>query len=131
MMMDSRKHWEEHWRWLTKAGHRYNTKEYLQFCAGELMLYLPEQAREILELGCGDGVLYEFMKDRFASYFGLDFSMSMLSKFRSREKGLRIIQADASNIPFRPKPTFDFVFCNGLFQYLDREMILSNFRQIH
>jgi len=44
----------------------------------------PEFGGEVLDLGCGTGRVYEFIRNRCASYDGVDLSESMLQVFRKK-----------------------------------------------
>jgi ubiquinone/menaquinone biosynthesis C-methylase UbiE len=62
------------------------------------------EGREVLEVGCGTGLLLERIA-RFASRaHGVDLSPGMLA--RARERGLDVTEASATRLPF-PDATFD------------------------
>ncbi len=65
------------------------------------MIDTPLKGR-ILDLGCGTGLLAEFLQDRI---FGIDISFSMLYKAQTKEI---VVQGDMDFLPFRDS-AFDAV----------------------
>jgi ubiquinone/menaquinone biosynthesis C-methylase UbiE len=60
--------------------------------------------REVLEVGCGTGLMLTRMAPIARRVTGVDLSAGMLEK--ARERGLNVIQADACDLPF-PDASFD------------------------
>src|SRR5438874_338895 len=108
-MKDFSLFWRRYWSKMNNAGHRYNTEDWLYFYANELLLYCPEKPVHVLELGCGSGVLYKFLKQNFVSYTGIDFSLAMISIFKNTWPDANLICADVSDIPINKKK-YDFIF---------------------
>jgi ubiquinone/menaquinone biosynthesis C-methylase UbiE len=63
--------------------------------------------RDILEAGCGTGLLLEEAARVGRTVVGLDLSRGMLSQARAR--GLRVVQGSITNIPL-PSESFDLVY---------------------
>lgn len=62
------------------------------------------QGRDVLEVGCGTGLIMSRMAPIAKSVVGIDLSGEMLAKASAR--GLAVVQASALNLPF-PDNTFD------------------------
>ena len=69
--------------------------EFLRFCT--------DGSQKLLEVGCGTGEILQY----FPKATGIDFSAGMVA--RAKEKGLKVKQADATNLPF-PDKSFDFAY---------------------
>jgi SAM-dependent methyltransferase len=123
-------YWEDHWRQAESGEHRYTTEEWLRFYANEILLYCPAQPVRALELGCGSGQLYGYLKPRFASYIGVDFSEKLMEKFRAQWNDVHLLRGDMTQLPLKDVK-FDFIFSNAVWQYLDRDMIRSNLEQVY
>jgi ubiquinone/menaquinone biosynthesis C-methylase UbiE len=79
-----------------------------------------EGDRLILDVGCGTGILFDYIADEAHGIVGLDFSKKCLlqAKDRTRNKSLRdvqLIQADADNMPFHAE-VFNAVFAMTILQ---------------
>ena len=64
---------------------------------------------KILDLGCGNGRLFEFLKDKNVDYFGVDFSEKLIEIAKKRFPEAKFQVADALNLPFSEN-TFDKVY---------------------
>ncbi|MGZ6109612.1 MAG: class I SAM-dependent methyltransferase [Gemmatimonadaceae bacterium] len=64
-----------------------------------------------LDVCCGQGNVSEAMKSRGCDVSGLDFSPAMLQMARQRVTGVRFLEADAQDLPFRDDE-FDVVVSN-------------------
>ncbi|THD77683.1 MAG: class I SAM-dependent methyltransferase [Phenylobacterium sp.] len=128
---DARSYWSD----ATDPGHRHSDPWWLEFYAHELLLYFPETPGRTLELGCGSGTLYPYLKDRCTEYVGVDFSASMLEEFRGRGHDLELICADAADLNVgagRLQPgSFDFIFSNQVCQFFDRDALDRHLASIH
>jgi ubiquinone/menaquinone biosynthesis C-methylase UbiE len=56
------------------------------------------EGRDVLEVGCGTGLIMERLKEFSRSVVGVDLSAGMLEK--ARERGLTVHQGDATALPF-------------------------------
>ncbi len=65
------------------------------------------RGRRVLEAGCGTGLILREIRPAAESAVGLDLSAAMLS--RARRRGLPVVQASLTKIPF-PSDHFDLVF---------------------
>ncbi|MFH0869301.1 MAG: class I SAM-dependent methyltransferase [archaeon] len=68
---------------------------------------------KIIDLGCGTGLLADFLKPR--QLFGCDISFEMLKK--AKERGMIVVQADLDTLPFK-KETFNSVVSFTVLQNL-------------
>ena len=82
---------------------------------------VSEVKGNVLDLGCGSGILEQYMKtedDRLI--FAFDFSVKLLTKAKqklARRADLFLVCGDAERLPFRDE-IFDFCFSFTLFQNL-------------
>ncbi|MGH6892266.1 MAG: class I SAM-dependent methyltransferase [Dongiaceae bacterium] len=83
---------------------------------GEL-LNLPTGA-DVLDIGCGTGNYTTALGERGCEMLGLDRSGLMLRTARAKAPGLRLIGADASNLPFRNR-AFDGAICTLAIHHFD------------
>lgn len=77
-----------------------------------------DQARAVLEVGCGTGVIAkELARLSPACVVGLDLDAGMLVFARKRENDVIYVQGDAHALPF-PDGCFDVVVCHYLLLWL-------------
>ena len=129
-MSEGTSRWHRYWSALDSPQHRYDDQEWFRFSADELLMYCPRAGVGALELGCGSGELYPFLQQRFTRYVGSDFSAAMLGRFRSRAPEVSLICANATELPLR-RVEFDFIFSNGVCQYLTPSDLARNLEQVH
>lgn len=74
----------------------------------------------ILDLGCGEGILCERMRETEYSHFlGIDFSSVSIKKASNLKlKNVEFLCADIHK--FRPKQKFDVIIFNEVFYYINR-----------
>lgn len=85
--------------------------------------------RRVLELGCGDGQLYDHMHLDGVEYWGVDFREAQIDAFRVRHPELRLFAADAAS--FRADERFDLIFSVSLLHYLDASMVRQHLANAH
>lgn len=125
--------WHRFWADKTTPLHHRDTPEYYSSYAQELRVLFGDRApRSVLEIGCGNGALYQFLGfHRAAVYKGVDFSASMLAEFARHHPRAVLVWADGHT--FRDSSVYDLVFANGVVQYFDRPMVrefLANARSM-
>jgi trans-aconitate methyltransferase len=81
---------------------------------GVVQLLAPQAGETILDLGCGDGALTERIAASGALVTGIDASATMLAA--ARERGLHVLQRDATALGFREE--FDAVFSNAALHWI-------------
>lgn len=77
-----------------------------------------DQNTALLDLGCGTGLLFDYVAGETRFLVGVDLSRQMLKEARRKTKQCKralLIRADADRLPFR-KLTFDMVFALTLMQ---------------
>jgi trans-aconitate methyltransferase len=85
--------------------------------AGEVLSWLaPRSGERILDLGCGDGVLTEELKNKGCRVIGVDASAAMIAAARARGLDARLI--DAQELTFDAQ--FDAVFSNAALHWMTR-----------
>lgn len=103
---------EWHAWYSTQAGWTRQTRLWLYRQAG------LGQARAVLEVGCGTGVIAgELARLSSARVVGLDLDTTMLAFARRRGDGVTYVQGDAHALPF-PDGAFDAVVCHYLLLWL-------------
>ncbi|MCM8787046.1 MAG: methyltransferase domain-containing protein [Candidatus Omnitrophica bacterium] len=75
---------------------------------------------KILEIGCGEGLFLKKFKNDFNRIVGIDISFEQLKKAKESHKELRLIRADASDVPFKDS-VFDIVICINFFLNIPSE----------
>ncbi|MFN2270783.1 MAG: class I SAM-dependent methyltransferase [Anaerolineae bacterium] len=79
------------------------------------------RAKDILEVGCGTGVIAEGLAQLRPAVVGLDIDPAMLNFARRREGRVVYVQGDAHALPF-PDGAFDAVVCHYLLLWLAEPM---------
>lgn len=86
------------------------------------------KGKNILDLGCGPGVLLEDLKKERGRVCGIDISSSAVSFCKSR--GLDVKKADASKSPFKRKK-FDGILAIDLLEHVENEdRLLKGVRKV-
>jgi len=80
----------------------------------------------ILDLGCGNGRLYEMFKDKIVGYCGIDISEKLIEIAKSRYPGVRFRVGDALNLPFSDN-IFDRVFGIAIFHHIPSKELRLQF----
>jgi ubiquinone/menaquinone biosynthesis C-methylase UbiE len=104
-ILDNRSYYDEFARWYE----RERSQGYHQML-DDLELELVRrygEGRRILEAGCGTGLLLGRAADFAAYAAGVDLSGGMLA--RARERGLKVVQASITDLPFADA-SFDLVY---------------------
>ncbi len=74
----------------------------------ELDILLPlAENRDILEVGCGTGLIMRGLEDTAKSMVGLDISPGMLEE--ARRRGFNVVEGNAEELPFEDE-SFDLVY---------------------
>jgi ubiquinone/menaquinone biosynthesis C-methylase UbiE len=79
------------------------------------------RAKDVLEVGCGTGVIAEDLAQLGPTTVGLDIDLAMLNFARQQEGRVVYIQGDAHALPF-PDGAFDAVVCHYLLLWLAEPM---------
>jgi ubiquinone/menaquinone biosynthesis C-methylase UbiE len=78
--------------------------------------YVAEEEK-VLDVGCGNGRLYELLKEKTIDYQGVDFSEKLIEIAKKRYPQFKFQVADAFNLPF-PASFFDKVFSVAVFHHI-------------
>ena len=71
------------------------------------LLHRYVRGKDVLEVGCGTGLVMHRVAERARSVSGIDISSGMLRQ--ARQRGLEVVQADATALPFASE-AFDVVY---------------------
>ena len=77
-----------------------------------------EKSAFVLDVGCGTGILFDYITEKVETVIGMDISKKILLQARKRAKNFQnahLILADADNIPLKEK-TFTHAFGITLLQ---------------
>ncbi len=116
------KHWERFWGQQTTPLYRHKGDEWRELYANEInsiLASLGYTGGAVLETGCGDGSLFEYLAIDKAAYLGTDLSESMLAVFRSRHPGVSLLCTDAAR--YTENRQFSLIFSNQVIQYFSRD----------
>ncbi len=100
----------------------------------EILELMPE-ACDILDLGCGTGILTMLLADKAKRVYGLDIIYRSLKVARDKGKGkkefmsIEFVNADAENIPFKDD-AFDVVTASYLPKYVNAKLLISECKRI-
>ena len=88
----------------------------------------------LLEIGCGNGRMTEFIAPHFETVIGVDISGEMIRQGVERLKGIEnvyLFETDGESFPV-PDDTMDVVFSYIVFQHFKtKEMVLKNFKEAY
>ena len=76
----------------------------------------------ILDLGCGNGRMYDFLKQKEVNYLGVDNNSNLLECARNNFPEARFQLDDMSDMHF-PQEAFDNVFCIAAFHHIPGKKI--------
>jgi len=108
----NKKDWEEIAKEFSQT--RYN----LWFEFKDFEKYLNKKDK-VLDLGCGNGRFYEFLKSRAGEYVGLDQSKALISLAQQRFPGANFIIGDALNLETKfSKNEFEIIFSIAFLHHL-------------
>jgi amino acid adenylation domain-containing protein len=103
-------------------------RQWVNDTVDSITAYKPE---DVLEVGCGSGLLLFRVAGSCRSYFGTDFSANAIESLRPvlKERGLHnveLLQCDAVEIAASTSRKFDMIVLNSVVQYFpDHEYLLK------
>lgn len=86
----------------------------------ELKKYI-KTGEKVLDLGCGNGRLFELFKDRKVKYIGIDNSKELIKKAREKY-GDHFILSDAFKLPFS-KNSFDVIWAIAFLHHIPSKQL--------
>ncbi|MBF0328690.1 MAG: class I SAM-dependent methyltransferase [Nitrospirae bacterium] len=116
--------WKSFWDHQVTPLHRYNNDFWYRLYAEELNLIIRStgfSGGAVLETGCGNGALFEYLTFPMDKYMGVDISTSLLNIFKDRHPDIELVNADASS--FCSDNKYSLIFSNGVIQYFDTVML--------
>lgn len=96
----------------------------------KLTEYLPKNAEKILDLGCGTGLMGEFLKIKYKAHVtGITYSSEEAEL--ARDKMDDVICADLNTFDFSGMAGFDLVVCSHVLEHLTQsKLVIENLRKI-
>jgi alkylated DNA repair protein alkB family protein 8 len=76
-----------------------------------------KEKEKVLDIGCGNGRLYELLKEKEVEYVGIDNSEKLIEIARKKFPKSKFIVADALNLPFKDEE-FDHVFMIAILPHI-------------
>jgi len=83
--------------------------------------YVNEHSK-VLDLGCGNGRLYELLKERKVDYLGLDHNTELLKKAKENSPEATFKVMDMVELKL-DKESFDNIFCIAAFHHIPTEVM--------
>jgi len=81
---------------------------------------------KVLDLGCGNGRFFEFLKDKDIHYIGVDFSEKLVEIAKEKYPKVKFQVADALNLPF-PNNYFDKIYSIAVLHHIPSEKFRIQF----
>lgn len=76
-----------------------------------------EKCEKMLDLGCGEGFISFFVKNRVTYLYGVDKSVRALKKAKNKKMIVKKIDLDEDKIPFKDN-FFDFITCLDVIEHI-------------
>jgi len=108
------------------------TRQYLWDDLKPLAKYTRD-GDKVLDLGCGNGRLYQLFANKSIHYVGLDISEELIKKAQEKFPGVEFAVGDMCELPF-PDDSYNIIYCVAAFHHLanaeERLKSLSEMRRI-
>ncbi len=116
--------WKNFWENQSTPLHHFDTNKWYEFYAREINLLLEAleyQGGSVLETGCGNGDLFDYLNIDKEDYLGTDISAAMLDIFRSKHPQIELVCTDCCLYTIDRK--FSLIYSNGAIQYLKAKQL--------
>lgn len=110
-----------------KAAGQWGSDDFVPLICKEICSKIKlKESSTVLELGCGSGVLGNWISKRCKKFVGIDISYKMLKHFfdTSKSDSDELLQSTTNFVPFKNQ-SFDIVVLNGVTMYLHSEKLLK------
>jgi len=110
-----------------KAAGQWGSEEYVPLICEEICSKIClKNTDTVLELGCGAGVLGNWISKRCKQYVGIDLSYGMLHFFfKTINENSNLIQCSTDIVPLHDNQ-FDIVILNGVTMHFPNNKLLEN-----
>lgn len=92
-----------------------------------------QKGMKVLDLGCGNGRVYEYLQQKNIDYTGFDLSQGLLDEAQKKYPETTFVQGNMVSLPFEDN-TFDQVWSIASFHHLqnqtDRKQCLAEIRRV-
>ena len=114
-----------------KAAGQWGSDDFVPLICKEICSKIKlKQSDTILELGCGSGVLGNWIIDKCSKYVGIDLSSKMLNHFlNNSNKALDLIQGTTDLTGFKDN-SFDIIILNGVTMYFSNELLANTLKEM-
>lgn len=82
--------------------------------------------QRILDVGCGNGLFFELLKNKKVNYLGVDGSKKLILEARKKYPKTKFIVSRATNLKF-PDKSFDLIFSFAFLHHLPSEKLRQKF----
>ena len=120
--------WKDYWAVQQDPRHASNDQQFFENLGKEILFHTGSlKNKKVLELGCGDGSLIPYLDLSLDNYTGVDFSDSLLGKFREKYPDVNLVNNDALGFLAGCSEKFDVIFSFGVVQYFKKQELRSLF----
>ncbi len=116
--------WKNFWEKQSTPLHHFNDEKWYEFYAKEINLLLDVmeyQGGSILETGCGNGALFDYLNINKNDYVGTDISQSMLNIFQAKYPQIELVCSDCTLYTVDRK--FSLIYSHSVMQYLNPKQL--------
>jgi len=90
----------------------------------EMLKDYVKEGEKVLDIGCGNGRLFQILKDKNIEYTGIDFSKNLIELAKKKYPEGNFLVANALNLPFKEN-TFDKVFLIAVLHHIPSKELRS------